>query len=120
MTSFTVNLDNAKLTKDIQDAVTDRITIEKNKIIGNLINELFTAPSFYNKKGGVMHQLLREQIEAIALERVAAIDVDKIRADFDEVFMGFYNEHLPPAIERVARREAHRAAESAAKNRVKQ
>lgn len=121
MSSFTVNINTVEITKQIQETVDKRIEDEKNTLINKTMRELFEAPGFFNKKGGVMHQLLREQVEAISLEAVASIDSDKIRKDFDAVFTQYYNEHLPKAIERVARREAHRAAESAAKaKKVKQ
>lgn len=119
MAAFTVEIDNAKINKQITDAVKERIDQEKNSIINKTVRELFEAPTFFNKTGGPMYQSLREQIETLAIEAVAGLDVEKIRADFNEQFTKFYNEHLPVAVERAARKAAYQTAEREANVKVK-
>lgn len=118
MAAFTLTIDNEKINKQISDAVTERIASEQNSIIASTIRELFAAPSMFNKSGGTMHQVLREQIENLAIDAVANLDQVKIQADFDKQFQKFYNEHLPVAVERAARKAAYQAAERMGKAQV--
>lgn len=114
---FNINLD--KLTKEIQGLIDERIDSEKKRIIGAVIGDLFAPESYFHKKGGSMHQLLREKIEALSLEAMVTLDEEKLKRDFTKVFNQYYDEHLPKAIDRVARKVAQQAAERAAKEMVK-
>lgn len=117
MRQFTLTIDNEKLNKDIIKMVDERIDSEKHKIINNTIRELFEAPTFFNKQGGTMYQVLREQIETLALEQVARMDIERIRKDFERLFDKYLAEHLPVAVERAARKVAYQTADKIAKEK---
>lgn len=114
MSTFSVTVDHAKIDKQVKEAVLARIESEQASIISNTIRVLFEAPNHFNKKGGVIRQLLAEKIETISLDAVAAIDDTKVRADFDKLFAQYYAEHLPVAVERAARKAAYQKADQLA------
>lgn len=117
--TFTVSLDHAKINKEAKEAVEARIESEKNRIIGKIVNELFSNPNHFNPTGGAMYSLLKERIENMALDAMANLDMDKLRKDFDRQFNKFYLEHLPVASERAAKKVAYQVADKLAHEKVK-